>query len=1145
MKLIRGLAALMVLLVLLTGVPVVLVATVGNPWPAGGLAEIELGSDRAILGLLAGIGWLFWAQMAACVAREVPAALTGLPALRVPLTAGSQQKLARVLVHSVVAIGIGSTSLWTGMEAPSPTPAAPETTQPTAVAFDQHPAAAAMAARAAAVEAVEAVEAAEVPHHRSPQHRPPHPSLSPTGTNDFRAPDAGPSVVVATGDTLWGLAERHLGAGERWREIADLNHGHPMGAGAVFGAGGHIGPGWTLSMPPDATGLGGGERGLVDRDQVVVRPGDTLSGIAAAALGDADRWPRLYAANRGVVGDDPDLILPGQVLDLTPPSGAGEGEQRPSDPLDHPGDHDGDGNGDGNGGKPNHQPRDQPGEDDSPAHPEREPGDDARPADPVPGVPRVTDPDTDTDPDNDTVIERGRLGDRAEGPVAETDAAGERSSSNAPGAVDGTVEGFGDAGDDQESDGLSVLRAILATAVCLAGGALTVLMVNRRRQFRERRAGRSIAPTPPSLVAVERAVAEAGAPAMETITFIDRALRHLANTQRVRGLVLPDLGAVVLDGEELCLLFNESVTGEPPECWVATSDALSWTLPRDTVLEAELLEQPAPYPALVSVGIDEGGRTWMLDLEAAGSALVGIAGDGDAAWDVIRFLVVELALNTWSEGVEVLVTGPLAQTVGFAPTRVTEVEQTQALRRAGLLAEDAKEYRRTLGVGLLDLRRDAIAVDSTGPVVVAVQDPGALVEEVADAMRRPGRSRVVVLHPVQTHQPAQTDQPVIVLNSDGTAFLPGWGTTVEPFRLPTGEAAAMAQLMEATRCVEDTPMPAADDSTEFGRFSTRDGALRESFTTPRDPEAEDASSLLPLPDRVYLEAAATTTEDLAALAPSVPEQVRLDVEALDPGLEEDLADWHDPDSPRPRVQVLGPVGVESRHGEVDKVANLGSTIELVVYLACQEHGVSPERAAEALGWSPRTVHNRARDARRLLGRRPDGLEWLPDATKSPTARTRGVAAYELHPDVLVAAELFRRLRLRAQARGAAGLPDLVAALSLVTGAPFDQLRRGGYRWLIDGDPLDHHLCHGVVDVAHLVVGRALTGGDTGLARWACEIAIGASPHEERPRLDLAAVTAAEHGSPDHVVREQVLDRVDADPTSRTEQVLDQRGWVAS
>ncbi|KAB1909368.1 transglycosylase family protein [Micromonospora sp. AMSO31t] len=47
----------------------------------------------------------------------------------------------------------------------------------------------------------------------------------------------------------------------------------------------------------------------------VVRPGDTLSGIAATR-GVVGGWHALYERNRGVVGDNPGLIFPGQRLRL-------------------------------------------------------------------------------------------------------------------------------------------------------------------------------------------------------------------------------------------------------------------------------------------------------------------------------------------------------------------------------------------------------------------------------------------------------------------------------------------------------------------------------------------------------------------------------------------------------------------------------------------------------------------------------------------------------------------------------------------------------------------------------------------------------------------------------------------------------------
>ncbi|WP_411080187.1 transglycosylase family protein [Streptomyces sp. cmx-18-6] len=65
------------------------------------------------------------------------------------------------------------------------------------------------------------------------------------------------------------------------------------------------------------------------RDAYTVASGDSLSGIA-----DAQRvrggWQRLYEANRTVVGEDPDLIFPGQRLALTPRGGDGTTSRKPA-----------------------------------------------------------------------------------------------------------------------------------------------------------------------------------------------------------------------------------------------------------------------------------------------------------------------------------------------------------------------------------------------------------------------------------------------------------------------------------------------------------------------------------------------------------------------------------------------------------------------------------------------------------------------------------------------------------------------------------------------------------------------------------------------------------------------------------------------
>lgn len=47
-----------------------------------------------------------------------------------------------------------------------------------------------------------------------------------------------------------------------------------------------------------------------------VKPGDYLSKIAKSVYGDALKWRKIYDANRGIIGANPNLIHPGQVLTI-------------------------------------------------------------------------------------------------------------------------------------------------------------------------------------------------------------------------------------------------------------------------------------------------------------------------------------------------------------------------------------------------------------------------------------------------------------------------------------------------------------------------------------------------------------------------------------------------------------------------------------------------------------------------------------------------------------------------------------------------------------------------------------------------------------------------------------------------------------
>jgi LysM repeat protein len=72
----------------------------------------------------------------------------------------------------------------------------------------------------------------------------------------------------------------------------------------------------------------GAVAGEGSEDPYIVRPGDTLSGIAGKLLGDTKRWPELLEANPQVT--DPQVIFPGDTIVLP---GAGEKEGLAADTV--------------------------------------------------------------------------------------------------------------------------------------------------------------------------------------------------------------------------------------------------------------------------------------------------------------------------------------------------------------------------------------------------------------------------------------------------------------------------------------------------------------------------------------------------------------------------------------------------------------------------------------------------------------------------------------------------------------------------------------------------------------------------------------------------------------------------------------------
>ena len=157
--------------------------------------------------------------------------------------------------------------------------------------------------------------------------------------------------------------------------------------------------------------------------------------------------------------------------------------------------------------------------------------------------------------------------------------------------------------------------------------------------------------------------------------------------------------------------------------------------------------------------------------------------------------------------------------------------------------------------------------------------------------------------------------------------------------------------------------------------------------------------------------------------------------------------------------------------------------ELLAFLAFRPHGATVAEVAEA--FAAGRVREDVKILREWLGVNPrTGRRHLPDAREAAGARARGIPVYQVE-DLLVDADLFRRLRVRGQ------------------------------------------------------------------ARWAAETAVTAAPHEEIPRLDLVAVTAAEGRAAEarRILLEEVCNRSDdgqapPDLPPRTSEIIDAAGWLA-
>lgn len=261
----RALGALLVLAVLLGGIPLALVHFIGWPLPHHVPSQDTFRqplSSQTLLKAMAVVVWLAWAQFSACVLVELANARhgVGLPA-RVP-GAGPSQFLARQLVAALLMLTATAASFAPDITHLGHTPVAMPKAQ-TAASAQLYPgrayASAASPGSAAALKAGGAVASVgNLPSVRSAQQvAVPQSGTLASVTVDSTAGTKLYRVQPPQGrnhDSLWEIADRHLGDGRRYKEIYELNKDRVQPDGQKLTEASLIRPGWILEMPADATG---------------------------------------------------------------------------------------------------------------------------------------------------------------------------------------------------------------------------------------------------------------------------------------------------------------------------------------------------------------------------------------------------------------------------------------------------------------------------------------------------------------------------------------------------------------------------------------------------------------------------------------------------------------------------------------------------------------------------------------------------------------------------------------------------------------------------------------------------------------------------------------------------------------------------
>ncbi|MFE2823513.1 hypothetical protein [Streptomyces sp. NPDC059271] len=998
-RLFKACVSLLVLAAAIAGLPLLLAWATPVIWAAthDDLAHLLDRQDTGsvFLLVLVAVGWIGWAQFTFCALRETAAQLRGRQ-WHAPRGLGASQRAAALLVGSILVL--------------LPTNSA--------LASDAHAATTATATH-------------------SPGHTPAaSQSAAPDKKEQAASRDAGASYTVREvrpAESLWSIAERELGDGERWREIADLNEGHTMADGQVFRSNSFLQPGWTLAMPAGAEhdGLRTQNNGQVvaengGQDVVTVHAGDSLSKIAEDELGDGSAWPALFDASKSKEQPaglpaitDPDLIYAGQ--HVTVPAA------RPQRAAPAPG-------------------SDQ-GSDDA--------KDAAPPTSPTPHEPKPTGSrDQGDEPPRSTPSAHGTTS------APETPASASPQPTANPSSAQAAQPSPADATNEPATPASSPLnlRTVLGAGALLAAAVTAALALRRTLQRRRRKPGETIAISAETSPA-EAQLAAAAEPA--TAARLDAALRTMVSVAERDGRDMPVLRAARLTARDIHVLPDDLASeAQPP---FAPGAAGWWQLPGNAELlaEDETRTVPAPQPALVTVGTTAAGDLVLADLARLPALLL----DGNPVHitEFCTSLALELGMSPWGRDVEIVAVGFGEDLPNLLPTsRIAHMRQPE-------------HALRDLTERLLEVHQMPETAHHPYVVLSAAALDDDTAWQFADVLGKDLPIPATLIAPTGTTSRHFPEADILAVSAPTPRRFDSLGVDITVQRL---EHDAYQQIVSALavstqppyeaegawRHVPDEPAAPAQDATPPQEASAVDGAAPvPAATTAAEPAAGAVDAVFPALLTASTDPAAPPAPPSPAAEQEEAEDAQAsetkyaadgDVDILVSGTAAADAGGRTKRDRGPEIRVLGPVSVDG----VDPNGHGPRSAKLAALLYFR-----PGRTADAVcadmdplkPWSTATLNARLQYLRRALGNDPAGDPYVP-------RRRNGDTPYRLADGVRCDWTRFLQLAEQALPRGADGLAELEEALSLVRGHPFGSQVPA---WAV---PYEQEMITRITDVAHSV-----------------------------------------------------------------------------